>query len=100
MLEQFLGFPGTTAGAQVEHQLRGIQGRAEQQGPKQKKRSQVIAIRLWSCRQGWHTHTEPESEHFGFFRKVPQIILPDYPMTLVRFGKMRSSVVANRMSPA
>lgn len=81
MLEQFLGLPGSTTSAQVQDQLCGIQGRAEQQGPKQNERFQMIAVMLISkfvslrltrsntallgsllLLEGWHTGAGPGSE--------------------------------------
>ncbi|MCY1412761.1 hypothetical protein D9M71_281770 [compost metagenome] len=46
MLEQLLGLPGATVRAQLQVQLCGIQGRAEQRGPEQNEHFQVIAVHV------------------------------------------------------
>ncbi|MNF75154.1 hypothetical protein D3C84_572100 [compost metagenome] len=46
MLEQFLGLPGAAVCAQLQVQLCGIKGRAEQQGSEQNERFQQIAVHV------------------------------------------------------
>ncbi|MNL26185.1 hypothetical protein D3C87_1476990 [compost metagenome] len=46
VLEQLLGLPGATARAQLKVQLCGRQRRAEQQGPEQNERFQMIAVHV------------------------------------------------------
>jgi hypothetical protein len=54
----------------------------------------------WKCRKGWHSHAGSNSEPITFLSDEMKTLMLDQPITLVRFGKINNSVVANRMSPA
>ena len=100
MLEQFLGLPGAAACAQLQIQLSGRQGHAQQHGPEHNKRFQMIAVHVVGVRQGWHSHAGPGSGPVTFSVAIYSTRRLNQPMTLVRFGKINNSVVAKRMSPA
>jgi hypothetical protein len=48
-------------GAQLQIQLCGRQGHAQQQGPEHNERFQMIAVHVVEVRKGWHSHAGPGS---------------------------------------